>query len=133
VPFLVIDPDTTRFPILETTGLDIKVELLEGDKVVAESWLVAGNFDRLALSASLNTGKKRFYGSANLKVPEDSLKVSDWVLRLSGRSDHIWLLWDAQQYWSGTFTVPWSQVVEHENQRTVATGRGPEVSTPYWK
>lgn len=133
VPFVVIDPDCAKYPMLETTGLDIKVEVLDGDEIIAESWLLAGDFDALALSSSIQTGKKRFYGSANLNVQDNNVNPANWVLRLSGQTDHIWLLWHAEQRWSGTITIPWAQAVEHERERTAVTGRGPEVSTPYWK
>lgn len=133
VPFLVIDPDCTKFPFLETIGLDIKVELLEGDKVIAESWLVAGDFDELSLASSIQKGKRRFYGWTTLKIEGDRANQAAWVLKLSGRLDHISLLWHATQYWSGTISMPWMQAVEHEKERTAVNGRGPEMSTPYWK
>ncbi len=133
VPFVAIDPDCTRFPALERTGLDIKVELLDGDTVIAESWLLAGDFDVLALSSSIRSGAKRFYGSAKLDVPAESANRAKWMLRLTGRADHISVLWHTEQRWSGSITIPWAQAVKHENKRTAVTGRGPEVSTPYWK
>jgi hypothetical protein len=55
---------------LETTGFDLKVELLEGDHLIAESSLLASDFDELSLGGSIRDGKKRFYGSTNLKTPE---------------------------------------------------------------
>src|SRR5262249_53552471 len=131
VPFLVIDPDCTRFPVLAVTGLDLKAELLQSGQVIAECWLVASNSDPLSIADSTRRGKIRFYGSANLKVAQTAVDTSDWVVQFTGTSQHIWCLWDAKQVWSGTMTIPWDELVEHEQQRTGQTGRGPEVSLPY--
>ncbi len=134
VPFLVIEPDCDRFPVLATTALDIKVELLDGGRVVADSWLVASEADRLALLAnSIRESRERFYGSTNLDVPSTVADTSAWSLRLTGTADHVSVLWHAKQHWAGTITIPWDEAMKHEATRTAHRGRGPEVSTPYRK
>lgn len=133
VPFLVIDPDLSRFPILENVGLDIKVEVLQGEKVVAETWLVAADVDTLSLIGSIHSGSERFYGSTNLDVSEVNSRTDGWVIRLTGRNEHVFILWHAEMHWSGSITIPWQDVVAHETKRTAVNPRGPEISTPYWK
>jgi hypothetical protein len=113
--------------------LSIRVELLEHGTVVAEGWLVAADIDRLALTSSISKARKRFYGSSNLKVPADGTDRSAWVLRLTGKSDYVHYLWDAEQWWSGTMTIPWNEAVVHETARVAPNGRGPEVSTPHFR
>lgn len=133
LPFVVIDPDCERFPILKTTGLDIKVELLQDDVVIVESWLVASDSDRLALTNSIRSSPTRFYGSANLRIDQGEADPTKWVLRLTGKNDHIQYLWHAENHWSGSLTIPWSEAVEHERMRTAECSRGPEMSTPRWR
>lgn len=131
VPFVLIDPDITRFPFLKDIGLSIRVEVLRGEQVVAESRLIASDFDTLALFSSICSDSERYYGSANLVIPED--EIEEWTLRLTGTDDHLLILWHARRYWSGTITIPWNAAVEHEMQRTADRPRGPEMGTPYWK
>ncbi len=133
IPFLVIDPDCAQFPILETTGLDLRVEVLRDGAVLSESWLVATDADSLGLLGSISKGRHRFYGSTNLKLDGDTSGADRWVLRLTGQSDHIRGLWEARQRWSGVIEIPWTEAVKHEAERVGPAGRGPEMSTPYWK
>jgi len=131
VPVVVIDPDCDRFPILKTTGLVVRVELLQDDTVIAESWLVAMDSDTLSLASSIRNSSYQFFGSANLKIDDVETDPTYWVLRLTGKNDHIQYLWHAENHWSGELTIPWTEAVEHEQKRTADHGRGPEMSTPH--
>jgi hypothetical protein len=132
-PFALIDPDCLKHPLLATTGLDIRVELMKGDQVLAESWLVASNFDSLNVTTSLSRAPVRFYGSANFDLQAGIDDTSGWMLRLTGESKHVQVLWDAKQRWAGAITIPWSEAVAHEVERVGPAGRGGESSTGYWK
>lgn len=134
VGFVLVDPDCDRFPILKTTGLDLKVELLQSNEALMrgeqllEGKLVASDADLMTTLSSVRTGSHRFYGSMNVGIarPADTTK---WHIRITGGSDHLWALWHAKQRWAGSITIPWDEAVEKE----VGVDRGPEISTPYMK
>jgi len=132
VPYVVVDPDCTRFPVLESTGLDLRVELIKGDKTIAETSLLAADFDKLALMSSTRTGSKRSYGSASFDIDPSSFDPRDCILRISGRSDHIGLLWEAKRRWSGTIDIPWTDAARHEQDQLGSQDERLEMSTPHW-
>lgn len=132
VPFLTLDPDCSKYPMLATTALDIKAELLEGDEVIAESWLVASDADRLRRASSVRTGPVRFYGSTNLKVEREKPDPSRWKVRLTGQCTHGWMLWHATEAWKGSMTIPWAELVKQEQERVGPEGRV-EMSTPSYR
>lgn len=132
-PFVVVDPDCDKFPSLASTGLDIKVELLKGDAVLAESTLLALDADQVSLASSLSKAQTRYYGSANLNVDGDLSDTAGWKLRLTGQSKHLWMLWNAKQRWGGTIIIQWEEAVRHDAERAGPGGRGGEGSTPFYK
>lgn len=133
VPFVVVDPDCLKFPVLGKTALDIKVELLVAGKVVADTWLVAGDADILSLTGSISKARRMYYGSGNLDFDGDKSNTQQWVLRFMGRSTHFWCFWDAEQRWAGSLEIPWDEVVRHERERVGAEGRRPEIGTPNFR
>jgi hypothetical protein len=125
LPIVLIDPDCSLHPSLATTGLDIRVELVKDGEVLAETRLLASNTDVLSLMSSLSPAPLRFYDSAALQVEGDIDDTRGWVLRLTGEPKDVQPLWDATQYWSGTFTIPWSEAVANETKRAGRDGRFP--------
>lgn len=133
--YVVVDPDTNRFPALARTGLSLRIEVLHNGKLVEEGLLVASRLDQLALTNSVSTASLRFYASRNLRmipptVVSDSEQSMAWTLRISGVSDHALLLWDAEVRWDGTIMMPIAEAVAREQERAGPIGRGPEVYTP---
>ena len=133
--YVVVDPDTERFPALARTGLALSVEVLHRGKPVEEGSLVASRLDALRLANSVSTASLRFYASRNLRtippaVVSDLEESQEWTLRISGVSDHVLLLWDAEVRWGGTIMIPIAEAIARERERTGPAGRGPEVYTP---
>jgi len=131
VPYLVIDPDTSARPVLATTGLDLRAELLDGETVMSVAALLASDLDCFALSNSVSRARKRFYGSCKFEVPEIPTDTSRWRVRITGRLRHPMRLWSATTHWSGSMVISWNELVAQEQRRCGAMGRGPERSTPH--
>jgi hypothetical protein len=130
VACVTVDPDCTRFPELETTALDLKLMLVAKGKVLEESCLLALDNDLLAVRANtLTRNRVRYFGCTCLEIPVKGADTSDWVIRLTGVSDHTWAFWNARQRWNGTIEIPWSEALERESKRAGPQGRN-AISTP---
>ena len=80
----------------------------------------------------------RFYDSTNLqsipvKVISDYEEIDDWVVRVSGVSEHAIYLWDAKTRWGGIINIPLRELVKREFERVGSQGRSAEVSTPRFR
>src|SRR5205823_3134538 len=140
VPFVLIDPDCARFPLLAITAMDLQVELLKDGRRVEEAELVASDADSCALTNSRRwqPATPRFYGSTNfapklttaLRNPREANRFS---VRVTSQSNCLKFMWHADRRWAGQITIPWTELVRHESERVGPQGRGPEISTPYFK
>lgn len=130
-PYLVVDPDGVAFPSLLTTGLDLQVEIVKDGAVLARSSLVAHDTDWFILTWSWSRAQHRFYGSTYLDLDANPDDTAGWIIRLTGKADHLWCLWEARQWWNGTTEIPWAQAVAHEQERAVPIGRIVEMSAPH--
>jgi hypothetical protein len=117
-PFLTLDPDCSRFPALAYTALDLKVELMQDGRVLGESllWADENEFEMLC-RYSVRRNWTRFYGTAGFERGPDAADTSGWVLRVSGRAEHVGEIWSARQWWSGTIEIPWAEAMRNEAAR----------------
>lgn len=136
--YVNIDPDTVAHPALGATGLSLEVDVLRNGNGVETVKLVAAALDPLLTSNSVGNGPQRFYASANLKgipvdIAGDDASLREWTLRVRGTANHLLYLWDAQTHWRGEVTIPLGVAIGQERERTGPKGRGPEVSTPFFR
>ena len=138
VVYVAVDPDTDRFAALARTGLSLRIEVLKAGEPVEEAIVVAHRLDDLLAATSVSTAWFRLFGSCNLEsvpaaVVTNADELQEWTLRVSGVSDHVLVLWDAEVRWGGMITIPLAEALTRERQRAGPTGRGPRVSTPWPK
>jgi hypothetical protein len=132
---VVVDPDTLKYPLLRTTALSLKVDLLHGDEVVESRQLVAKGF--VIDSNSVNRGP----GGALAFCPFESLPAQfeqreadggEWTLRVEGTMDNVLRLWQAEQVFRGVITIPVSEAIQRERERAGSTSREPWIYLPSW-
>ena len=120
---LVVDPDTATFPELGHTALSLAVDVLCGEDVVATTDLLASSYDPLRLMSCTTSAPRRYFAFG--PVPELPPEVDDgatfgWALRVRGTSKSVQAIWNADQRWAGSVTVPVQEALERERQRAPA-------------
>jgi hypothetical protein len=133
-----VDPDTSSRPALASTGLSLKIDVLEDGKVVESRQLVASCFDSLALSMSKNRGPNRAIAFTSLDsiptVVENDVKTRvKYAFRVTGTNQYILNLWNAKRRWSGSITIPLHEARERELEMAGTDGREPWVWTPSFR
>ena len=129
------DPDTLKHPVLRTTGLSLKVELLHGDEVVESRQLVAKGF--VVDSNSVNRGPDGSlafcpFESLPAQLEHQQGCAAEWTLRVEGTMDHVLRLWQAEQVFRGVITMPVSEAIQRERERAGSTSREPWIYLPSW-
>lgn len=94
-----------RFPELRGVGVSLQVELwCQGTRVASEL---------LTASQSVGFGnyKDGLRGMADFKAIEEADRSKSWELRCTGTSAGLLPVWETERYWSGSFTLPLTEVI----------------------
>lgn len=102
--------ENERFPALRGVGVSLEVELLHDAQVVEYTDMVV---DQDMGFGDTKSGLRGYCNLFHFPVELDApgADLSGWALRLRGRPDHLLQVWEADSWWSGTETIPLSQVL----------------------
>lgn len=125
---VAIDADASEFPELRRVALSVRVELLRDGKVMHDAQIVARQQEWIVESGSLVDGSSHFSGwqrfeALPLEMAADAAELARWTARLTGTSEGVLRLWDAEERWGGTVEVSLAELVQREKARS-----GPEAS-----
>jgi hypothetical protein len=119
---LVFDVDTKRFPVLATTAVVARAELLRDNEVKQTTRLVVHRYDGLLSSISVFEGLPQLFSYAELgALPVDKASRAEewahWKVRLTGTSEEVLHLWHADRQWSGSIEMPITDAFKQEADR----------------
>jgi hypothetical protein len=125
---LVLKPDPAQFPSVASTALSLTVEVLKEGQVVESTRLVATCRELPSVSKHGIPVTRREIGSLVLRSIPASVETDDSVrakyrLRITGTDKDVIREWDAARWWSGSLTMPLTEVCERESRRAGPSAR----------
>jgi hypothetical protein len=100
--------ELTKFPALRGVGVSLTIELWnQGTLVESRDMLVSQAVGFFSHDGGA-TGFVAFT-SVPSELFENGAGVAGWEFHVIGKPDHLLHVWEAEKYWSGSFTVPLEQ------------------------
>jgi hypothetical protein len=111
---LELAPDPAARTLLHDVGLSLRVDVLRDEERIATAHLVPWHDDKESVEFALAWGDPLARSEVNgvpTEILTDGHAQNPWHLRVSGTSDDVLHLWNAETRWNGTVDIPLSDAL----------------------